>query len=102
MDVKFVHVRWWFLWNVTSVFKRFVRSGVHVAKRLGTLLKQNRKYCQLAKIKVQMLLFIVVNALRYSELVSLFQALSLLFCAATNKLNTCKRLQASSQACHLN
>lgn len=49
MDIEFVDVWWWFFWHVTSVFKRFVRSGVHVTKRLGTLLKQNRKYCQLGK-----------------------------------------------------
>ena len=47
MDVKFIDVRWWFFWHVTCVFERFVRSGVHVTERLGTLLKQNRRYFQL-------------------------------------------------------
>lgn len=47
MDIKFVDVRWWLFWHVTSVFQRFVRSGVHVTKSLGALLKQNRKFSQL-------------------------------------------------------
>ncbi len=44
MHVQFVDVRRRFLWHVTSVFECFVRSGVHVTKRLGTLLKRNKTH----------------------------------------------------------